>query len=156
MDNLVGFLNTSADDFGEVSVDVNYLNVANSAPANRVFICWNLTRQLAIFPGCDFIIVGSRHHVSFFKSYSQESNGLLSKFASWRHLHPLWCLGVYLIFWRMLILRENEATYMGRTQAAIPSRPSRGPESRSGQPVLGRTEAGVQVHASSAKPVSGL
>jgi hypothetical protein len=39
MDNLVGFLNTSADDFGEVSVDVNYLNVANSAPANRVFIC---------------------------------------------------------------------------------------------------------------------
>jgi hypothetical protein len=27
------------DDFGEVSVDVNYLNVANSAPANRVFIC---------------------------------------------------------------------------------------------------------------------
>uniref|UniRef100_A0A0D3GUU9 Uncharacterized protein n=1 Tax=Oryza barthii TaxID=65489 RepID=A0A0D3GUU9_9ORYZ len=27
------------DDFGEVAVDVNYLNVANSAPANRVFIC---------------------------------------------------------------------------------------------------------------------
>lgn len=56
----------------------------------------------------------------------------------------------------MLILRENEATYMGRTQAAIPSRPSRGPESRSGQPVLGRTEAGIPVHASSAKPVSGF
>uniref|UniRef100_J3MP05 Uncharacterized protein n=2 Tax=Oryza brachyantha TaxID=4533 RepID=J3MP05_ORYBR len=27
------------DDFGEVAVDVNYLNVANAAPSNRVFIC---------------------------------------------------------------------------------------------------------------------
>uniref|UniRef100_A0A0D9X2T8 Uncharacterized protein n=1 Tax=Leersia perrieri TaxID=77586 RepID=A0A0D9X2T8_9ORYZ len=27
------------DDFGEVAVDVNYLNVANAAPADRVFIC---------------------------------------------------------------------------------------------------------------------
>uniref|UniRef100_A0A0A9FWP5 Uncharacterized protein n=1 Tax=Arundo donax TaxID=35708 RepID=A0A0A9FWP5_ARUDO len=27
------------DDFGEVAVDVNYLNVANAAPVDRIFIC---------------------------------------------------------------------------------------------------------------------
>ncbi|KQK14697.1 hypothetical protein BRADI_1g18130v3 [Brachypodium distachyon] len=27
------------DDFGELAVDVNYLNVANAAPADRIFIC---------------------------------------------------------------------------------------------------------------------
>lgn len=27
------------DDFGEVSVDVNYMNVANAAPVDRIFIC---------------------------------------------------------------------------------------------------------------------
>uniref|UniRef100_A0ACD5WNW4 Uncharacterized protein n=1 Tax=Avena sativa TaxID=4498 RepID=A0ACD5WNW4_AVESA len=27
------------DDFGEIAVDVNYLNVANAAPADRIFIC---------------------------------------------------------------------------------------------------------------------
>jgi len=27
------------DDFGDNAVDVNYLNVANAAPADRIFIC---------------------------------------------------------------------------------------------------------------------
>lgn len=33
-------LGISADDFGEVAVDVNYFNVANAESGEKIFICW--------------------------------------------------------------------------------------------------------------------
>lgn len=32
-------LGISADDFGEVAVDVNYFNVANAESGEKIFIC---------------------------------------------------------------------------------------------------------------------
>lgn len=82
------FLNTYADDLGEVAVDVNYLNVANAAPVDRIFICWKSFAQLFVFLLCDFTSFLRR--TSMHHPHVRQSNDLLP----WR---LLCILHVYLI-----------------------------------------------------------